>query len=55
MTELYPPIEPYDQGLLDVGDGNLYGMVTTDDVTPSWSGATRCDIVVVAGTTRECL
>jgi proline iminopeptidase len=22
MTELYPPIEPYDQGLLDVGDGN---------------------------------
>ena len=23
MTELYPPIEPYDQGLLDVGDGNL--------------------------------
>jgi hypothetical protein len=29
MTELYPPIEPYDQGLLDVGDGNLSGMVTT--------------------------
>ena len=23
MTEPYPPIEPYDQGLLDVGDGNL--------------------------------
>jgi len=23
MTELYPLIEPYDQGLLDVGDGNL--------------------------------
>ena len=23
MTELYPPIEPYDQGLLDVGDGNF--------------------------------
>jgi proline iminopeptidase len=23
MVELYPPIEPYDQGLLDVGDGNL--------------------------------
>ena len=23
MTELYPPTEPYDQGLLDVGDGNL--------------------------------
>ena len=23
MTELYPPIEPYDQGLLDVGGGNL--------------------------------
>jgi proline iminopeptidase len=23
MTELYPPIQPYDQGLLDVGDGNL--------------------------------
>jgi pimeloyl-ACP methyl ester carboxylesterase len=23
LTELYPPIEPYDQGLLDVGDGNL--------------------------------
>ena len=22
MAELYPPIEPYDQGLLDVGDGN---------------------------------
>jgi proline iminopeptidase len=22
MTELYPPIEPYDQDLLDVGDGN---------------------------------
>jgi proline iminopeptidase len=22
MTELYPPIEPYDSGLLDVGDGN---------------------------------
>jgi proline iminopeptidase len=22
MTELYPPIEPYDQGMLDVGDGN---------------------------------
>ena len=22
MTELYPPIEPYDHGLLDVGDGN---------------------------------
>ena len=22
MVELYPPIEPYDQGLLDVGDGN---------------------------------
>jgi proline iminopeptidase len=22
MIELYPPIEPYDQGLLDVGDGN---------------------------------
>jgi proline iminopeptidase len=23
VTEPYPPIEPYDQGLLDVGDGNL--------------------------------
>jgi proline iminopeptidase len=23
MAEPYPPIEPYDQGLLDVGDGNL--------------------------------
>jgi proline iminopeptidase len=23
MVELYPPIEPYDHGLLDVGDGNL--------------------------------
>ncbi|MFE2288172.1 prolyl aminopeptidase [Streptomyces sp. NPDC059443] len=23
MGELYPPIEPYDQGMLDVGDGNL--------------------------------
>jgi pimeloyl-ACP methyl ester carboxylesterase len=23
MAELYPPIEPYDQRLLDVGDGNL--------------------------------
>ncbi|MFB7558194.1 prolyl aminopeptidase [Streptomyces brevispora] len=23
MTELYPPIEPYDQGMLDVGEGNL--------------------------------
>ena len=23
MIELYPPIEPYDQGMLDVGDGNL--------------------------------
>jgi proline iminopeptidase len=23
MVELYPPIEPYEQGLLDVGDGNL--------------------------------
>lgn len=23
MVEFYPPIEPYDQGLLDVGDGNL--------------------------------
>lgn len=23
MAELYPPIEPYDQGLLDVGDGNF--------------------------------
>jgi len=23
MVELYPPTEPYDQGLLDVGDGNL--------------------------------
>jgi proline iminopeptidase len=23
MVELYPPVEPYDQGLLDVGDGNL--------------------------------
>jgi proline iminopeptidase len=23
MTERYPPIEPYDHGLLDVGDGNL--------------------------------
>jgi proline iminopeptidase len=23
MLEWYPPIEPYDQGLLDVGDGNL--------------------------------
>ena len=22
MTELYPPIEPYDQGILDVGQGN---------------------------------
>lgn len=22
MAELYPPIEPYDQGMLDVGDGN---------------------------------
>ena len=22
MTELYPLIEPYDQGLLDVGDGS---------------------------------
>lgn len=21
--ELYPPIEPYDRGMLDVGDGNL--------------------------------
>src|SRR6266576_553783 len=23
MVELYPPIEPYDHGLLDVGGGNL--------------------------------
>lgn len=23
MGELYPPIEPYDRGMLDVGDGNL--------------------------------
>ena len=23
MAELYPPIEPYDHGMLDVGDGNL--------------------------------
>ncbi|MDT0449710.1 prolyl aminopeptidase [Streptomyces hesseae] len=23
MRELYPPIEPYDKGMLDVGDGNL--------------------------------
>jgi proline iminopeptidase len=23
MIELYPAIEPYDQGMLDVGDGNL--------------------------------
>lgn len=23
MSEPYPPIEPYDQGMLDVGDGNL--------------------------------
>ncbi|MEV6791962.1 prolyl aminopeptidase [Streptomyces sp. NPDC051320] len=23
MTELHPPIEPYEQGLLDTGDGNL--------------------------------
>ncbi|MGW7358966.1 prolyl aminopeptidase [Streptomyces sp. NPDC054802] len=23
MEELYPPIEPYEQGMLDVGDGNL--------------------------------
>ncbi|MDJ0460286.1 prolyl aminopeptidase [Streptomyces sp. H27-C3] len=23
MAELYPPIEPYDEGMLDVGDGNL--------------------------------
>jgi proline iminopeptidase len=23
MAELYPPIEPYDRGLLDAGDGNL--------------------------------
>ncbi|SBS79598.1 hypothetical protein MHPYR_820004 [uncultured Mycobacterium sp.] len=22
MGELYPPIEPYDSGMLDVGDGN---------------------------------
>src|SRR5437870_13373183 len=22
MVELYPPIEPYDQGMLEVGDGN---------------------------------
>ncbi|MDR2984941.1 MAG: prolyl aminopeptidase [Nocardiopsaceae bacterium] len=22
MTELYPPVEPYDHGMLDVGDGN---------------------------------
>jgi proline iminopeptidase len=23
MAELYPPVEPYDQGMLDAGDGNL--------------------------------
>ena len=23
MADLNPPIEPYDQGMLDVGDGNL--------------------------------
>ncbi|MFC7648071.1 hypothetical protein ACFQX6_52090 [Streptosporangium lutulentum] len=23
MTERYPPIEPYDHGMLDAGDGNL--------------------------------
>jgi len=23
MTELYPPIEPYKHGMLDVGDGNF--------------------------------
>ena len=28
MTELYPQIEPYDQGLLDVGDGNLVNWET---------------------------
>jgi proline iminopeptidase len=22
-VDLYPPIEPHDQGLLDVGDGNV--------------------------------
>ncbi|MDX6331041.1 MAG: proline iminopeptidase, partial [Streptomycetaceae bacterium] len=23
MAELYPPIEPYEHGMLDTGDGNL--------------------------------
>lgn len=22
MAELYPPVEPYEMGMLDVGDGN---------------------------------
>lgn len=28
MLELYPPIEPYDQGMLDVGDDNLVSWET---------------------------
>ena len=28
MGELYPPVEPYEKGMLDVGDGNLVSWET---------------------------
>ncbi len=31
MAEIYPPIEPYDQGMLDVGEGNLVYWETCGD------------------------
>lgn len=36
MVELYPPIEPYDQGMLAVGEGTLVYWETCGNRTASW-------------------
>lgn len=46
MTELYPEIEPYARGMLDLGDGNLVYWVRKIDCTKvsGMSSLKRSDI-----------
>ena len=39
MTDLYPEIEPYEQGFLEVGDGNSIYWETCGN--PAWQASCR--------------
>jgi hypothetical protein len=52
VVDLYPHIEPYDEGMLDVGEGNLVYWETCVTSTPIATGS-FCSISVAAGGARR--